>query len=168
MKQAVKYLLQSIGVSVEPSSASFLVAARWREEGGEKRKKKLSPPHRMNCTAERCRNWWKWLPRGERRLCRGFNHRNWHGCKVALYWSLWSHLTAPFPFIGRSELRVSARGDEASASSSRTFQQGKIQQEVGSGEGGFKRLLLYPLVPHLLLPDASPHWKDQSVQGQLS
>lgn len=36
----------------------------------------------------------------------------------------------------------------------------------GMGGGGFKRFLLYPLVPHLLLPDASPHWK--CVQAVLN
>lgn len=166
MKQAVKYLLQSIGVSVEPSSASFLVAARWREEGGEKK----TTSHRHT----------EWIAQLNGAGTGGNGcHAEKGVCAVDLIteidmgvkWHFIDHFEVTSPPLSPS------LGDQSSGSVPVEMRhqhpaQGRSSREKFSKKwdrrGGFKRFLLYPLVPHLPLPDASPHWKDKRVQAVLN
>lgn len=163
----MKYLLQSIGVSVEPSSASFLVAARWREEGGGG--KKNSHHHT------------EWIAQLNSAGTGGNGcHAEGGVCAVDLIteidmgvkWHFIDHFEVTSPPLSPS------LGDQSSGSVPVEMKhqhpaQGRSSREKFSkkwdrGGGALKGSSCILRYHNCCCPMPSPQWKDQSVQAVLN
>lgn len=79
-------------MSIKNIQLLIVVGGEWyyQEVGGAT----FQPQGRHHLT-----NQWVAITNGTGAAGSWFNHRNWHGCKVTLYWSLWSHLLQPPPAL---------------------------------------------------------------------